>query len=529
LLLRSISFRLSVAVGLALSAGLLLLLYFADRHHEDAVLFLKKEEASLLSDAIKGSLTHAMRQGREGRDAIHRAIEDVAARDEISRVRIFDAVGTIRYSSDPAEKGRKVDKDSENCRQCHLGEEIRRPDSPERARFFYTPEGSEGARHRLMGVVNPIYNEPGKDCTACHEEEQTVLGVLDVVVTLETVDQEIAKNRRAMAASGVLGVIAIVGVVALLIRLLIHRPVAALVEGTRTVGRLNLTHRIPEERRDELGNLARAFNEMTERLQRAQEEIRAFAENLEQKVEEKTAELRSTQVQMVRTEKMAAIGQMAAGVAHEINNPLTGVITFGHLLRRKIPERSQERADLDTILEEAKRCSRIARGLLDFARTTDLDRRDTDLREIVERTLSLVEHQPLFHNIEITRDYAADLPLVPADQGRMEQVFLNLVMNAAEAMEGRGRITITAAPRRTEGGGEEVLVSVADTGPGIPEEIQSRIFDPFFTTKAAGKGTGLGLSVSYRIVEDHGGRIQVLSKPGEGTTFSVGLPAVGRT
>jgi two-component system NtrC family sensor kinase len=526
-LLRSISFRLSVAVGLALSVGLVLLLYFTDRHHEEAVLSLKKEEASLLSEAIKGSLTHAMRQGREGREAIHRAIEDVAARGEISRVRIFDAVGTIRYSSDPAEKGRMVNKDSENCRQCHLGEGLGRPGRPERARFFYTPEGTEGARHRVLGVVNPIYNEPHKDCTACHEESQTVLGVLDVVVSLETVDQEIAKNRRAMAASGALGVIAIVGVVALLIRLLIHRPVAALVEGTRTVGLLNLTHRIPEERRDELGNLARAFNEMTERLQRAQEEIRAFAENLEQKVEEKTTELRATQVQMVRTEKMAAIGQMAAGVAHEINNPLTGVITFGHLLRRKIPEGTQERADLDTILAEAKRCSTIARGLLDFARTTDLDRRASDLREILDRTLSLVEHQPLFHNIELRREYASDLPLVPVDQGRMEQVFLNLVMNAAEAMEGRGRLAILVTAATAEGG-TEVLVEIADTGPGIPEEIQSRIFDPFFTTKAAGQGTGLGLSVSYRIVEDHGGRIQVLSAPGEGTRFRVYLPAGGR-
>jgi len=313
-------------------------------------------------------------------------------------------------------------------------------------------------------------------------------------------------------------------VVWLVVRFMLHRPVAALVDGTRKVGELDLSHRIPSDRRDELGNVARAFNSMTERLERAREEIRDFAEQLEEKVEEKTDQLRSAQQRMLRTEKMAAIGQMAAGVAHEINNPLTGVITFAHLLRRKVPGESQEADDLDTIIAEAQRCSKIARDLLDFARPRELVRSRVDIAAIIERTLAVVEHQPLFHNITVNRRYAPDLPALSVDQDRIEQVFLNLVMNAAEAMEGGGTLSI-ATSRETEGGA--IRITFEDTGPGMDAEIQKRIFDPFFSTKEVGAGTGLGLSVSYRVVEDHGGRILLDSEPGKGARFTVILPIDG--
>ena len=199
-----------------------------------------------------------------------------------------------------------------------------------------------------------------------------------------------------------------------------------------------LPYRMPVERSDELGNLARAFNDMTDRLGNAQRRLREFADSLEDAVKDKTAELEDTQRKMFRTEKMAAIGQMAAGVAHEINNPLTGVITFAHLLLRKADPESRDAEDLTTIIEEAERCSKIVRGLLDFARGGQLVRTNVDVNRVLDRIFSLVEHQASFHNIEIVRDYDPELPTFGLDQDRVEQVLLNLIMNAAEAMPSGG-------------------------------------------------------------------------------------------
>ncbi len=521
--LHSLGFRVSLVVGLAFAAGLALQLYLSMEHHINALLKLKKEEATLVSDTIKQSLAQAMLQGERGRETIQRVIKDVARREEIERVRVFNAVGDIRYASDPAERGRTVDKEAENCKQCHTGSEPPDPQAfTDRSRFFYTPRDSKGSRYRVLGVINPIRNDPERGCVECHRG-QSVLGVLDVVVSLKNLDEEIAGHRGLLLAAGILGVAGVALVVGILIQLLVHRPVGKLLDGVRKVGSLDLDYRIPADRKDELGNLARAFNDMTARLQQAQARIREFTDRLEEKISEKSAELEKAQRQMLRSEKMAAIGQMAAGVAHEINNPLTGVITFAHLLRRKTEPGSPEQEDLDTIITEAERCSKIVRGLLDFARGGQLVRSEADVNRLLDRTLALVENQALFHNIEVVREYDPDLPLVPLDQDRIQQVVLNLVVNAAEAMESGGRLTLRTGVTRTDGAAE-LRIEVRDSGPGIDPEVRSRVFDPFFTTKDVGKGTGLGLAVSYRIVDDHGGRIAVSSPPGEGASFTVILP-----
>jgi two-component system NtrC family sensor kinase len=525
-LFRSLGFRLAATVGAVLGLGLAGFLYFSMAHHEAALLAVKREEANLLSDTIKNSLSYSMEQGEEGRAAIHKVIAEIGQRAEIERIRIYDAVGRIQYSTSPEEMGTTVDKDAENCKLCHSGPEpLRSAGIKERSRFFYTPALPAESKHRVIGVINPIYNEKEKNCTACHLD-QTVLGVLDVVVSLSNLEKDIVAHRHALAVSGILGVVVMIGVVALLIHHFVHHPVTSLLDGTRKVGLLNLEYRIPEQRGDELGRLAAAFNDMTERLARAQDEIRDFAEQLERKVARKTEELEQTQVQMLRSEKMVAIGQMAAGVAHEINNPLTGVITFAHLLKKSVPEEGRQREDLNTIIREAERCSRIVRGLLDFARGGEIVRRPLDVNEVLERTLSLMRYQPSFENVEIERQYAGDLPAIEADQDPVQQVFVNLIANAGEAMAGEGRLSLTTREvGDVNGHGPGVRVEVMDTGPGIAESDLGRIFDPFFSTKETGEGTGLGLSVTYRIVENHGGRIAVSSKVGAGTRFAVYLPA----
>lgn len=526
---RSLGFRLAFVVGLALAVGLGGYLTFLMDRHESDLVEMKREEAALLANVAKGALRHAMLQEPQP-DLMEKMIPpilvDMAKTKEIQLLRLYKKLerggGVILFSSKLDEVGNAVDLNADACVKCHVGgsvEPLRNLATNERTRIFSDPEN--GAR--LLGVIEPILNE--EKCHRCHDPKIDILGVFDVVMTLDRMDANIARDARNMWLLGGAGALLILGVVVFLIQWFVQRPVKELVRGTEKIGQLELEHRMPEDRKDELGELSRSFNEMTARLKRARDELRSFSESLEEKVEEKTAELAAAQKQMVRAEKLAAVGHMAAGVAHEINNPLTGVITVAYLLKKKFPPDTREGQDLDMIIEEARRCSGIVRGLLDFAREGEISRRPAEPNRLLDRALSLVENQALFHNIKVVRDYQSDLPRFQVDPDRIEQVLLNLVLNAAEVMEGGGTLSLSTREVKGEQGFDRaVRITVADTGPGIPDEILGRIFDPFFTTKEPGKGTGLGLAVSYGIVDEHGGKIVVRSEPGEGATFTVYLP-----
>ena len=228
-------------------------------------------------------------------------------------------------------------------------------------------------------------------------------------------------------------------------------------------------------------------------------------------------ELEQAQEQLIRTEKLASLGQLAAGVAHEINNPLGTMTIYAHVLLKSLEPDDHRREDVELIIKEAARTKEIVQGLLSFARETKLRPGPTDINELLEDVLGLVVNQSLFHNIRIKKVFAADMPTITADWAQLKQVFLNIILNAAEAMAGKGTITIT-----TTGGKRKVRVKVQDTGPGIPPEIKDKLFSPFFTTKE--KGTGLGLAISYGIIEHHGGAIDVGTVLGKGSTFVVSLP-----
>jgi len=231
--------------------------------------------------------------------------------------------------------------------------------------------------------------------------------------------------------------------------------------------------------------------------------------------------LQETHVQLVSSEKMASLGKLAAGIAHEINNPLGGILIYSSLMMEDLPETDSRRADLVRIVQEAGRCKEIVKSLLEFARQTEPKMEPTDINRAIADGLFFLVNQALFHNIHIVKKLDAFLPFVRGNASQLKQVFMNIIVNAAEAMRGGGTLTITtfcATDQKT------VFVEFTDTGEGIPPENLSRIFDPFFTTKEVGKGTGLGLATSYGIVEDHGGRISVKSQAGEGTTFTIELP-----
>lgn len=231
--------------------------------------------------------------------------------------------------------------------------------------------------------------------------------------------------------------------------------------------------------------------------------------------------LEETHLQLVSSEKMASLGKLAAGIAHEINNPLGGILIYSSLLMEDLPEGDPKRNDLSRIVQEASRCKEIVKSLLEFARQTEPKMEPTDVNRAINDGLFFLVNQALFHNIKIVKKFDPFLPFVRGNASQLKQVFMNIIVNAAEAMHGSGTLTISTA---SSPDGRYVSIEFTDTGEGIPEENLTRIFDPFFTTKAVGKGTGLGLATSYGIIQDHGGHIRVKSKVGEGTTFTIELP-----
>jgi two-component system NtrC family sensor kinase len=614
--------QLFVGVGLTATLSIAVMAALLIGTHRNELIAERVREADMVSETIKSSTHYDMMENR--RQNLHRQIETIGRQGGIQRVRVFNKEGRIMFSSDALEIGHAVDKRGEACYACHAeGQPLEALPITARSRIFRDPGGD-----RVLGMINPIQNEAGCYTAACHahDKSQSVLGVLDVTISLAEVDSQIAASQGRMAGVAVLALASGALMLWWLNRRLLVGPVAALTEGTRRVAEGDLTTTIPVQSRHELGDLARAFNTMIRNLADAQR-------------------------QLVQAEKLASVGRLAAGVAHEINNPLTGVLTYSSLLLRQLQDRPEMREDLEIVVRETKRCRDIVKGLLDFARQSPPQRQKVDLNEVVRRAVAVVMNRLRINRVALNLELTADLPAVDADANQMQQVVVNLLLNASDAV-GRagGRIQIAShsaalepwghavirqatcpagcdllAPQERIGGlpaikvarrhggrewlahldpvygrfnraGEEpcedgvegealcprcrtslilpertcgkcgaplfaVLVPgegrvewcvrkgchearweareaagaqqcvelvVEDSGCGIPPEALDHLFEPFYTTKGR-RGTGLGLAVSWGIVEAHGGTIDVASRAGAGTRFTVRLPLMPRT
>ncbi|NTV43584.1 MAG: HAMP domain-containing protein [Syntrophobacteraceae bacterium] len=472
---------------------------------------------NLLSDIIKLSTRQDMLFYAP--DRLHHLVDTVGGQPSLEKIRIFNSLGEIIYSSDKSEMHRLVDKRAEQCYACHAAEKpLERLSTPERTRIFMTAGG-----YRVLGSINPIYNEPDCYNASCHVHppEQKVLGVLDIDVSLSTVDEHIVSAEVKLLLMSLAILVALSFLINFLIKRFLKRPVRDLIEGTHKVAQGDLDFQIAIRSDDELGIFAHYFNLMTQDLKRAKDSITEWGNRLEQLVDERTRDLQEAQQQLVRSAKLASLGKLAAGVAHEINNPLTGVLTFSQLLMEQFPPESPEHQDLKVIYQETMRCRKIVRGLLEFSRQTAPEKRLVDVIVLLEEVLNMVANQESFQNIEIIRELDDTLPSLLADRDQLKQVFLNVVVNAAEAMSKKGgSLTIRAEWQPDQ---SQITISFLDTGPGIDREHLDKLFDPFFTTKEM--GTGLGLAVSYGIVKAHRGGIDVKNRSNGGCRVTVTLPA----
>jgi two-component system NtrC family sensor kinase len=511
--------RIGSALGLG-AAGILLGAGAWNLHLQRAHLTgLLSASADRIAETIRLSTRDAML--RDDRQSLHRMIANIRAQPGIARIRVFNKEGRIRSSTEPGEVGTLVDIRAEECTACHQRDRpLERLERPDRVRLF-----RDAAGRRVLGIIAPIHNEP--QCTACHVHpaSQRVLGVLDVQLSLASVDEAVAQSELQMLSSLAVAVGAVLVLAGWLVWRMVLRPLGALSGAITRASGGDLDTPVPVRSSDEIGELAGSWNEMTDKLRAARLELQGLNETLEQRVRQKTAELEQAHGRMLIVEKLASLGKLAAVVAHEINNPLAGIRTYARVLRRKTAGAAQRDEETERILEivdtEAGRCGDIVRNLLVFGRSSGGRMAQEDLAPVLERCRALLQHQADLLGVTLALARPEALPHITCDASQMEQMLLALAMNALEATPPGGRVTVAA--RGAPDGG--LVVTVSDTGCGIPGENLSRVFDPFFTTKEPGKGVGLGLAVVYGIVTRHGGRVDVDSRIGVGTTFEVHLPA----
>jgi two-component system, NtrC family, sensor kinase len=523
-LTRSLSAKLISLLLIVMVAIFALLGYLNIRLHRQHLETAMLNSAERVSDVIKRSTTYYML--RNDREGMYHAMSTMADEPGMVRVRIFDQEGRISYSSDPSEVSHIVDKSAEACYGCHAqSQPLARLNRPDRFRIY-----RDGQKQRVLAIITPIENQPScsnADCHA-HPASQQILGVLDTNLSLAKTDAQLAQSSWRMLAYTLVALLAISVLSWVFVWRLVGQPLKHLKDGTRELADGNLGYQLDVHSTDEAGELATSFNRMSLQLRAANEEIVSWAKTLEDRVDQKTHELKAAHEHVLHVEKMATIGKMAAVVAHEINNPLSGILTYAKLLRKWIErgeaattKKVESEQSLDLIASESRRCGDLVRNLLTFSRQAPMNIQTTDLNVVVDRCVRLVTHQLQMHGVELHLDLPSDLPRVQCDPAQIEQVILALVMNANDAMPHGGNLWLSTL---LDEGSPELVIQVRDDGAGIPADLIPHLFEPFLTTKENGKSVGLGLAVSHNIVEGHRGRIEVQSEIGKGTTFTVTLP-----
>jgi two-component system NtrC family sensor kinase len=521
---RSLSAKLVFLLAVSMTLVFGLLGFFIVRLHRQHLEAATLASAERVSDVINRSTTYYML--RNDREGLYHAIQTIADEPGMVKVRILDQEGRISYSTDPAEVSHVLDKTAEACYGCHIqAQPLTRLNRPDRFRIYHN-----GGGHRVLGIITPIENQPSCSNAACHAHpaSQQVLGVLDTNLSLAKADAQLAvsSTRMFFYTAGAMLIVTVLSW--LFVWQVVGKPIRALEKGTEHLSQGELGYQIEVRSDDEVGDLANSFNSMSLELRSAHQETVTWAKTLEDRVASKTRELKSAHEHMLHVEKMASMGKMAAVVAHEVNNPLSGILTYAKLLRKWVAsgQAEQDKRDetmqcLDLIAAESRRCGELVKNLLSLSRTAPMNLQSTDLRAVIDRCLLLVRHQLESAGVELQLKLADDLPRVPCDPAQIEQVLLALIMNAVDAMPRGGTLWLET---RLSASQEEVEIEVRDDGAGIAPDVLPQIFEPFVTTKENGHGVGLGLAISRGIVERHNGRIEVESTFGRGSTFTITLP-----
>jgi len=522
---RGISLKLFILLSVLLILVFVIIIYININFYAGQIERNIRDQAIQASDLIKRSTHTSMLKNQ--REELATIISNIGQEHYIAGIRIYNKKGTIEFSDNPDELYQTVDINAEQCIFCHASDQAKGA-IPKENRFR---ERRSKSGERVLGLINPIENEPACYNAACHvhSEDEKLLGLLDIKMSLEDLDNSAADTRtKTLLFSGALIVLATIAF-GRVIRNQIQKPISKLIFGTHQVADLNLDYEIDIDSEDEIGDLAKSFNKMTKKVKQAQEELQEWSNTLEYKVKEKTKALERTQKQLILAEKMASMGKLAAVVAHEINNPMSGILTYAKLSIKNLQNSPAQQAindsieNLKIIRDESRRCGDIVKNLLLFSKKSFGERSKNDLKSIVDKSIELVRHSIEMKGMQLIRDFTSDNIIISCDPAAIQQMLIALLINAIEASPKEGgelKVGLYSVDSKNM-----YRLEISDNGAGIPPEVMPHIFEPFYSTKESDKSTGLGLAVVYGIVERHGGSIDVQSEENKGTTFIINLPA----
>jgi len=519
-----LSFRLFLLIVIILTVLTISYSYYfvslESRQYEE----FARQCAERTSHIIIGSTKNAMLLNQK--DKAFEIMKSIARQEGVEKICLYNKKGQIIYSTDESEIGDKVSLTYRSCSPCHMPNGEVRGTPLNQWHNIYADVTS----NRVLGYLTPIPNEESCYTAGCHTHtsEQSYIGVLRVEMSLKSMDAMVEENKSQMISINIIFTIILGLAVGVFIWVWVHVPVKKLIKGTHEISSGNLDYVIPSTGKDEMGMLGRSFNEMTTDIRKAKEEITTWSNQLEDRVKEKTEALEKTQERNLQIEKMASLGQLSATVAHELNNPMAGILTYSKLIQKKINKGPLSEAEKDSVLKhlkmiesESARSGEIVKNMLLFSRQEAIDMKSHQLDKIIESSLDLISHHLKLHNIQLQKDFQPDLPPLNVDENQIKQALLALYVNAVEAMDDEGTLTVKTSWMRSK---QQVIILIGDTGKGIPETVKTQVFEPFFTTKNEVKGVGLGLAAVYAIIQKHGADISFESEVNKGTTFKIVFP-----
>lgn len=499
-MVNSLKFKITIAAFLIISTIMILSTWRDIEETEQKLLNGQKEKAVLLSDRIAHGVMVLMLQNKwQDLQAMMESL--VLDAKELKQIRIFRPENAmIVVSSNPADIGTKV--------------------TPEKASVVDVPDRQSATIIEIDGKkfaskLTVIKNQPV--CHRCHDAERDVLGVLDIEISLSTLTKTIERFQKEHLNEALIGFLLIVGTFILVVEILIDRPIKKMIRTIRRIENGDLSARMEEDKKDEFGLVAKSFNSMLESLESAKKEIEIYHAE-----------------QMQRAAKLASLGEIVSGIAHEIKNPLTGISCAVQVLQSELSGDEGNKVITNEILDHIKRLDRTVKDLLNYAKPKPPRFVPMKINSVLEKAIFFVYTEARKQKVTIDTEIEGELSEIMMDSDQMQQILLNLIINAVQSMPDGGKLMITVSERDKNSLSEDLagaiagdrvqMISLEDTGKGIEQEYLDNIFDPFFTKKS--KGTGLGLAISQRIIHEHGGEITVRSEVGKGSIFTVYLPVV---
>lgn len=491
-----------------------------------------EENGHNIGSLVEGALYKSMLEN--DRTSLQGTLDIINTMTGIDDVNMYDTDYNLAYSSVSGDDEKHIDPD---CKSCHADIATMFPKKEKAYRIIDSDSECKMSRKTNNGrhllISSPILNAPSCFTAGCHAHDQTeeVLGSLLIKLPLKGIDDSLDRSRKNYF------IIASVMTALLLIMLVvftgekIKKPLHSLIRASEAVSRGDNTTRL-EIRPNQLSDMrmvSAAFNHMLDNLQKASEELQNWSQQLEYKVRKKSEELGQAQNELMNVERIASLGRLSLSVAHEINNPLSGILIYAKLIYKQLQNQELPKEKKESVLKhlkfiesEAKRCGDIVKGLLDFSRKDQNDFEPRNINPILLETHDLMEHQMKVANIRFLHDFSAGNDLVYCSPNQIKQVCLALLVNAAEAIGENGEVVFSS----TNPDDRHIRIDVTDNGPGISSEDMPHIFEPFYTTKDKGNGIGLGLAIVHGIIQNHKGRTEVRSERGSGTTMSVILPLI---